>query len=77
MAYLPAEEIGVSGVLAAVTVGLVVGRRSTELSTAASRLRGYAFWDVLVFLLNAMLFVLVGLQLPGDPRRARSARRRS
>ena len=84
IAYLPAEELGVSGVLAAVTVGLIVGRRSTELSTAASRLRGYAFWEVLVFLLNATLFVLVGLQLPsilaeqersaggaGRPRRAR------
>jgi CPA1 family monovalent cation:H+ antiporter len=64
-AYLPAEELGVSGVLAAVTVGLIVGHRSPELSTAASRLRGYAFWEVLVFLLNALLFVLVGLQLPG------------
>ncbi|HYH90043.1 MAG TPA: Na+/H+ antiporter [Solirubrobacteraceae bacterium] len=62
--YLPAEELGVSGVLAAVAVGLIVGRRSPELSTASSRLRGYAFWEVLVFLLNATLFVLVGLQLP-------------
>ena len=64
IAYLPAERIGVSGVLAAVAVGLIVGRRSPELSTASSRLRGYAFWEVLVFLLNATLFVLVGLQLP-------------
>jgi len=62
--YLPAERLGVSGVLAAVGVGLVVGRRSHEISTAASRLRGYAFWEVLVFLLNAVLFTLVGLQLP-------------
>jgi Na+/H+ antiporter len=65
MAYIPAEQIGVSGVLAAVTVGLIVGYRSPELSTPASRLRGYAFWEVLVFLLNAVLFILVGLQLPG------------
>jgi CPA1 family monovalent cation:H+ antiporter len=64
LAYLPAEHIGVSGVLAAVTVGLIVGHRSSELSTAAGRLRGYAFWEVLVFLLNAVLFLLVGLQLP-------------
>ena len=64
IAYLPAQELGVSGVLAAVAVGLIVGRRSPELSTASSRLRGYAFWEVLVFLLNATLFVLVGLQLP-------------
>jgi monovalent cation/hydrogen antiporter len=65
IAYIPAEEIGVSGVLAAVTVGVIVGYRSPRLSTPASRLRGYAFWEVLVFLLNAVLFVLVGLQLPG------------
>src|SRR3954451_17110917 len=63
-AYVPAEEIGVSGVIAAVTVGLLVGHRASEHSTASSRLRSYAFWDVLVFLLNALLFVLVGLQLP-------------
>jgi Na+/H+ antiporter len=63
-AYIPAEEAGVSGVLAAVTIGLIVGHRSPDISTAASRLRGYAFWEVLVFLLNAVLFVLVGLQLP-------------
>jgi Na+/H+ antiporter len=65
IAYIPAEEIGVSGVLAAVVVGLIVGYRSPALSTPASRLRGYGFWEVLVFLLNAVLFVLVGLQLPG------------
>ena len=64
LAYLPAEHVGVSGVLAAVTVGLIVGHRASELSTAAGRLRGYAFWEVLVFLLNAVLFLLVGLQLP-------------
>jgi Na+/H+ antiporter len=64
IAYIPAEEIGVSGVLAAVTVGLIVGYKSPALSTPASRLRGYGFWEVLVFLLNAVLFILVGLQLP-------------
>ena len=64
VAYIPAEQIGVSGVLAAVTIGLIVGYKSPALSTPASRLRGYGFWEVLVFLLNAVLFVLVGLQLP-------------
>jgi monovalent cation/hydrogen antiporter len=63
--YIPAEKLGVSGVIAAVAVGLVLGNRFTQHSTASSRLSGYAFWDVLVFLLNALLFVLVGLQLPG------------
>jgi monovalent cation/hydrogen antiporter len=65
VAYIPAEEIGVSGVLAAVTVGLIVGYKSPALSTPSSRLRGYGFWEVFVYLLNAVLFVLVGLQLPG------------
>jgi len=64
IAYIPAEEIGVSGALAAVGVGLIVGYHAPEISTPASRLRGYGFWEVLVFLLNAVLFVLVGLQLP-------------
>jgi Na+/H+ antiporter len=65
LAYLPAEELGVSGVLAAVTVGLTVGYRAPMLSSSAGRLSGYAFWDVVVFLLNATLFVLIGFQLPG------------
>jgi len=64
-AYVPAEQLHVSGVIAAVTTGLIVGQRAATHTTASSRLRSAAFWDVLVFLLNAMLFVLVGLQLPG------------
>jgi CPA1 family monovalent cation:H+ antiporter len=63
-AYVPAEELGVSGVIAAVTAGLLAGVHTSEHSTASSRLRAVAFWDVLVFLLNALLFILVGLQLP-------------
>src|SRR5215218_3183478 len=63
-AYLPAEQIGVSGVLAAVTTGVVVGWKAPRISTARMRLQGYAVWDTLVFLLNALLFVLIGLQLP-------------
>jgi monovalent cation/hydrogen antiporter len=62
-AYLPADQLGVSGVLAAVTAGLYVGWRSPEISSAASRLLGFSFWEVLVYLLNAILFILIGLQL--------------
>jgi Na+/H+ antiporter len=62
--YLPAEELGVSGVLAAVTTGIVLGWKAPEISTASMRLTGYAVWEVLMFLLNALLFVLIGLQLP-------------
>jgi CPA1 family monovalent cation:H+ antiporter len=63
-AYVPAEAIHASGVLAAVTVGIVVGWKAPEISTASMRLQGYAVWEILVFLLNALLFVLIGLQLP-------------
>jgi monovalent cation/hydrogen antiporter len=62
-AYLPAEALGVSGVLAAVTSGIWLGWRSPELITPATRLQAFAVWEVLVFILNAALFVLVGLQL--------------
>ncbi|MDQ4143960.1 MAG: Na+/H+ antiporter, partial [Actinomycetota bacterium] len=62
-AYLPAEQLGASGVLAAVTAGLYVGWRAPELASASTRLLGFSFWDVLVYLLNAVLFILVGLQL--------------
>jgi CPA1 family monovalent cation:H+ antiporter len=62
--YLPAEAVDASGVLAAVTVGIVLGWRAPRISTARMRLQGYAVWDTLVFLLNALLFVLIGLQLP-------------
>jgi monovalent cation/hydrogen antiporter len=63
-AYLPAEELGVSGVLAAVTTGLYLGWLAPQISTAQMRLQGFAVWELIVFLLNAVLFVLIGLQLP-------------
>jgi monovalent cation/hydrogen antiporter len=63
-AYLPAEAIGVSGVLAAVTVGIFMGWHTPELTTAQTRLQGVAVWEILFFLLNAFLFTMVGLQLP-------------
>jgi CPA1 family monovalent cation:H+ antiporter len=62
--YLPAEALDVSGVLAAVTVGIVLGWKAPEISTASMRLQGYAVWEIITFLLNALLFVLIGLQLP-------------
>jgi len=62
-AYLPAEELGLSGVIAAVTVGVVLGWQASELTTHTTRLQLYAIWEILQFLLNALLFVLVGLQM--------------
>jgi CPA1 family monovalent cation:H+ antiporter len=63
-AYVPAERVGASGVLAAVTIGIYVGWRAPEISTARQRIAGYSMWTILTFLLNALLFVLIGLQLP-------------
>jgi Na+/H+ antiporter len=63
-AYLPAEQLHVSGVLAAVTAGIVLGLQAPRISTAQMRLQGYATWDLVVFLINSVLFVMVGLQLP-------------
>jgi monovalent cation/hydrogen antiporter len=62
-AYLPAERLGASAVLAAVTTGLYLGWRAPELASVSTRLLGTSFWKVLTYLLNAVLFVLVGLQL--------------
>ena len=64
LAYLPAEALDVSAVLAAVTAGIFVGWHAPTLTTPALRLQGAAFWDVLTFILNSVLFALVGLQLP-------------
>jgi monovalent cation/hydrogen antiporter len=63
-AYVPAERLDVSAVLAAVTVGCYVGWRAPEIASPATRLQGFGMWDLLQFLLNALLFVLIGLQLP-------------
>ena len=63
-AYLPAEALGVSAVLAAVTTGIFLGWRSPQLITPATRIQAFAVWEIVQFVLNAALFVLVGLQLP-------------
>jgi monovalent cation/hydrogen antiporter len=63
-AYLPAQAAGVSGVLAAVTIGIYMGWYTPELTTWQTRLQGIAVWEILFFVLNALLFALVGLQLP-------------
>src|SRR4051794_13588585 len=64
LAFLPANAIGASGVLAAVTVGVYMGWYTPELTSASTRLAGGAFWEILIYLVNALLFVLLGLQLP-------------
>jgi Na+/H+ antiporter len=67
-AYLPAELAGVSGVLAAVTAGLYLGRRASTMMSSDVRLAGRAVWEMLIFLLNGFVFVLIGLQIAGTAR---------
>jgi Na+/H+ antiporter len=63
-AFIAADSIGASGVLAVVTTGLYMGWRAPQLIRPDTRLQAYAFWEVLIFLVNAILFILIGLQLP-------------
>jgi CPA1 family monovalent cation:H+ antiporter len=65
LAYLPAASVGASGVLAAVTSGIWLGWRAPVLITPSTRLQSTASWEILTFVLNATLFVLLGTQLPG------------
>ena len=58
-------EFAFSGVLAVVTTGLYLGRRAPEYISPETRLQGYAFWELVTFLLNGMIFALIGLQLSG------------
>ncbi|MFC5183754.1 Na+/H+ antiporter [Actinomadura harenae] len=62
-AYLSAEAVHASGVIAVVVSGLYLGHRFTE-SPAITRLIGHSFWKIVVFLLESVVFLLIGLQLP-------------
>ena len=63
-AYLAGDAVKASGVIAVVTAGLLVSRRSSTFFSPGVRLQAIAVWDALEFLLNGLVFVLIGLQLP-------------
>jgi len=65
IAYLPAEQVHASGVLATVAAGIFLGWHSPLMITARTRLQAYAFWETITFLLNGFVFIEIGLQLPG------------
>jgi Na+/H+ antiporter len=74
LTYAAAEGAHLSGVLAAVAAGVYTGSRISNIYSPGARLQAFAFLDVLVFLLNAVLFTLLGMQLvrqvrwlPGKP----------
>jgi Na+/H+ antiporter len=63
-AYLFAESLNVSGVLSAVTAGMLLSRRMSSVVDSGTRIEGRATWEMLLFVLNAFVFLLIGLQLP-------------
>ncbi|HYW24621.1 MAG TPA: Na+/H+ antiporter [Terriglobales bacterium] len=62
--YLAAQEIGLSAVLAVAVAGIYAGWRSPETYSATTRIQAMAVWGVFLFVLNGLVFVLIGLQLP-------------
>ena len=64
VAYLSADAIRASGVLAVVVCGLYLARKSSHFFSPNVRLQAWAVWDSLTFILNGLVFVLIGLQLP-------------
>lgn len=63
-AYLLAENFHLSGVLATVATGLFLSARTAELFSYQSRLQTNSVWEIVDFLLNGLVFILIGLQLP-------------
>jgi len=64
-AYLFAERFGLSGVLATVVAGLITGRRAARVLSPDARLLGRGAWQILIWGINAIVFLSIGLQLPG------------
>jgi CPA1 family monovalent cation:H+ antiporter len=64
-AYIPAEHLGLSGVLATVAAGIYTGRHASRTLSSSGRVAGAAAWQVLLFLINGGVFILIGVQLPG------------
>jgi CPA1 family monovalent cation:H+ antiporter len=64
-AYIAAESVHLSGVLAVVAAGLFRGRYAPQMVSAQMRILARSVWNILVFLLNSMIFILIGLQLSG------------
>jgi monovalent cation/hydrogen antiporter len=65
IAYIFAESMHASGVLAVVAAGLVRGRYSPEIVSAQMRIIARSAWNLLVFMLNSLVFILIGIQLSG------------
>ncbi|MFT3826616.1 MAG: Na+/H+ antiporter [Chitinophagaceae bacterium] len=64
IAYRLAEELHVSGVIAVVILGLGIARYSRKVFPDSIKMQSKAFWDTIIFLLNGLIFILIGLQFP-------------
>jgi CPA1 family monovalent cation:H+ antiporter len=64
-AFLVGEAIHVSGVIAVVTLGVILGRRQHTLLSSRTRMDARAVWNFVEFVLNSLIFILIGLQLRG------------
>jgi CPA1 family monovalent cation:H+ antiporter len=62
-AYLPAEHLGVSGILAVVATGMYLGRVGPRIVAADTRVQNVGMWDVVVFVLEGLIFIITGLAL--------------
>jgi Na+/H+ antiporter len=63
-AFIPADQLGLSGVIATVAAGLYLGQRGSRIMGPDARLTGRAVWETLSFLLNGMVFIITGLEVP-------------
>lgn len=63
--YVVGEHLGVSGVIATVTYGMMLGWFQHEIMTATARRRGSAFWEIMIFIMESLVFILIGLSLRG------------
>ena len=63
-AFLPADRLDVSGVIATVAAGLFLGHRGSRIMGADARLTGRALWETITFLLNGFVFIVMGLEIP-------------
>lgn len=62
-AYIPATALGLSGVLAVLAMGIYLGRKGPAIVSSQTRVQAEQIWEIVVFLLNGLIFILIGLQL--------------
>ena len=72
--WILAERVGLSAIITVVCYAMTLARHVPARMDASSRIASYVVWEVMVFVLNALAFVLIGLQLRGDRHATRSRR---